>query len=85
MNKEESNIQQPTVPETPAEPEKPEDPVIDWNDPNLNPDYDNEGELPYVPKVAEMDEKPAYYLSDEQWEAAYGGTAIEKEAPAKTR
>lgn len=97
LNKEESNIQQPTVPETPAEPEKPvepeqpvepekpEDPVIDWNDPNLNPDYDNEGELPYVPKVAEMDEKPAYYLSDEQWEAAYGGTAIEEEAPAKTR
>lgn len=51
------------------------------DDPNTNPDHKEDDEIPYVPSTTK---KEAYYLTEEQWESAYGNTTAE-ETVSKTR
>jgi len=51
-----------TAPTNPTQPEV---------DPNLDPNYGQEDEIPYI---AGGIEEPLYYMSDSEWEAAYGTT-----------
>ncbi len=64
---------------TPAEP-TPSIPPQD--DPNLNPDHKADDEIPYVPSTTKEE---AYYLTEDQWEAAYGNTSTVEESVGKTR
>lgn len=82
LNKEKAETEMPTTPEpvqpeatTPTEPTQPEDP-------NLDPNYGMEDEQPYIPSTT-IDE-PLHYISDEEWEAAYG-TVVSENGTVKVK
>lgn len=58
------------------------------DDPNLNPDHGQEDEKPFNPSenknFQSMITEPFVYLSDAEWEAAYGNSMTE-ESPAKAK
>lgn len=70
INKGNENDNNNNQPSQPTEPD----------DPNLDPGHKNDDEIPYEPPVMKQ---PATYLSDEQWEAAYGNQV--EETTGKTR
>ena len=70
INKGNENDNNNNQPSQPTEPD----------DPNLDPGHKNDDEIPYEPPVIKQ---PGTYLSDEQWEAAYGNQV--EETTGKTR
>lgn len=83
-----NQAEQPVVTPPEATPTPAPEPTPTPDDPNLNPDYGQDDEKPFNPSENDnfqsMISEPFVYLSDADWEAAYGSSVTE-EAPAKSR
>jgi len=51
-------------------------------DPNLNQDYSQEDEIPYI---AQGVQSPLQYISDQEWESAYGNTVSDDAVVSRTK
>lgn len=83
-----NQAEQPVVTPPEATPTPAPEPTPTPDDPNLNPDYGQDDEKPFNPSENDnfqsMISEPFVYLSDADWEAAYG-TSVTEESPAKSR